>query len=203
KDAKLRGVASSGMLCSAKELGINEDASGLMILDEDLEIGADFRELLDLDDEIIEIDLTPNRGDCLSILGVARDLAAITDQSVDTVEATEINVESTLSKAVHIKDAKDCPKYLGRVIEGVNPRAESPLWMRERLRRSGIRPHGILVDITNLVLLEIGQPLHAFDFTKVDGDITVRRAKNGEKLTLINGDVVTLKDDTLVIADQQ
>ncbi|HIW06454.1 MAG TPA: phenylalanine--tRNA ligase subunit beta [Candidatus Ignatzschineria merdigallinarum] len=203
KDAKLRGVASSGMLCSAKELGINEDASGLMILDEDLEIGVDFRELLDLDDEIIEIDLTPNRGDCLSILGVARDLAAITDQSVDTVEAAEINVESTLSKAVHIEDAKDCPKYLGRVIEGVNPRAESPLWMRERLRRSGIRPHGILVDITNLVLLEIGQPLHAFDFAKVDGDITVRRAKNGEKLTLINEDVVTLKDDTLVIADQQ
>ena len=203
KDAKLRGVASSGMLCSAKELGISDDASGLMILDEDLEIGADFRELLDLDDEIIEIDLTPNRGDCLSILGVARDVAAITGQEADSVERPEITVESPLKKAVAIENSADCPKYLGRVIEGVNPKAPSPLWMRERLRRSGIRPHGILVDITNLVLLEIGQPLHAFDFTKVTGDIVVRRAKEGEKLTLINEDVVTLKSDTLVIADQQ
>lgn len=203
KDTKLRGVASSGMLCSAKELGINEDASGLMILDEDLEVGADFRELLDLDDEIVEIDLTPNRGDCLSILGVARDLAAITGQAVDSVERPEIKVESALTKAITIEDSVDCPKYLGRVIEGVNPAAESPLWMRERLRRSGIRPHGVLVDITNLVLLELGQPLHAFDFTKVEGDITVRRAKDGEKLKLINEDVVTLKSDTLVIADHQ
>ncbi len=203
KDAKLRGVASSGMLCSAKELGINEDASGLMILDAELEVGADFRALLDLDDEIIEIDLTPNRGDCLSILGVARDIAAITGQEADSVERPEVTVESTLTKAVSIENSADCPKYLGRVIEGVDPKAPSPLWMRERLRRSGIRPHGILVDITNLVLLEIGQPLHAFDFAKVTGDIMVRRAKEGEKLTLINEDVVTLKSDTLVIADQQ
>ena len=203
KDAKLRGVASSGMLCSAKELGINEDASGLMILDAELEVGADFRALLDLDDEIIEIDLTPNRGDCLSILCVARDIAAITGQEADSVERPEVTVESTLTKAVSIENSADCPKYLGRVIEGVDPKAPSPLWMRERLRRSGIRPHGILVDITNLVLLEIGQPLHAFDFAKVTGDIMVRRAKEGEKLTLINEDVVTLKSDTLVIADQQ
>lgn len=203
KDAKLRGVASSGMLCSAKELGINEDASGLMILADDLAIGADFRELLDLDDEIIEIDLTPNRGDCLSILGVARDVAAITGQEVKAFEAPEAIVENTLTKAVTIENTQDCPKYLGRVIEGVNQKAETPLWMCERLRRSGIRPHGILVDITNYVLLEIGQPLHAFDFAKVTGDIQVRRAKEGEKITLINEDVIALKNDTLVIADDQ
>ena len=203
KDAKLRGVASSGMLCSAKELGINEDASGLMILADDLEIGADFRELLDLDDEIIEIDLTPNRGDCLSILGVARDVAAITGQEVKAFEAPVAIVENTLTKAVTIENTQDCPKYLGRVIEGVNQKAETPLWMCERLRRSGIRPHGILVDITNYVLLEIGQPLHAFDFAKVTGDIQVRRAKEGEKITLINEDVIALKNDTLVIADDQ
>lgn len=203
KDAKLRGVASSGMLCSAKELGINEDASGLMILADDLEIGADFRELLDLDDEIIEIDLTPNRGDCLSILGVARDVAAITGQEVKAFEAPVAVVENTLTKAVTIENTQDCPKYLGRVIEGVNQKAETPLWMCERLRRSGIRPHGILVDITNYVLLEIGQPLHAFDFAKVTGDIQVRRAKEGEKITLINEDVIALKNDTLVIADDQ
>ena len=203
KDAKLRGVASSGMLCSAKELGINEDASGLMILADDLEIGADFRELLDLDDEIIEIDLTPNRGDCLSILGVARDVAAITGQEVKAFEAPVAVVENTLTKAVTIENTQDCPKYLGRVIEGVNQKAETPLWMCERLRRSGIRPHGILVDITNYVLLEIGQPLHAFDFAKVAGDIQVRRAKEGEKITLINEDVIALKNDTLVIADDQ
>lgn len=203
KDAKLRGVASSGMLCSAKELGINEDASGLMILADDLAIGADFRELLDLDDEIIEIDLTPNRGDCLSILGVARDVAAITGQEVKAFEAPEAIVENTLTKAVTIENTQDCPKYLGRVIEGVNQNAETPLWMCERLRRSGIRPHGILVDITNYVLLEIGQPLHAFDFAKVTGDIQVRRAKEGEKITLINEDVIALKNDTLVIADDQ
>lgn len=203
KDAKLRGVASSGMLCSAKELGINEDASGLMILADDLAIGADFRELLDLDDEIIEIDLTPNRGDCLSILGVARDVAAITGQEVKACEAPEAIVENTLTKAVTIENTQDCPKYLGRVIEGVNQKAETPLWMCERLRRSGIRPHGILVDITNYVLLEIGQPLHAFDFAKVTGDIQVRRAKEGEKITLINEDVIALKNDTLVIADDQ
>lgn len=203
KDAKLRGVASSGMLCSAKELGINEDASGLMILADDLAIGADFRELLDLDDEIIEIDLTPNRGDCLSILGVARDVAAITGQEVKAFEAPVAIVENTLTKAVTIENTQDCPKYLGRVIEGVNQKAETPLWMCERLRRSGIRPHGILVDITNYVLLEIGQPLHAFDFAKVTGDIQVRRAKEGEKITLINEDVIALKNDTLVIADDQ
>ncbi len=203
KDAKLRGVASSGMLCSAKELGVNEDASGLMILDDSLEVGADFRALFNLDDEIIEIDLTPNRGDCLSILGVARDVAAITGQTAKAFEAPAIKVESALTKAISIEDSADCPKYLGRVIEGVNPNAPSPLWMEERLRRSGIRPHGLLVDVTNLVLLEVGQPLHAFDYDKLEGDIRVRRAISGEKLSIINEDVVTLKEDTLVIADEK
>lgn len=203
KDAKLRGVASSGMLCSAKELGINEDASGLMILDDALEIGADFRALLDLDDEIIEIDLTPNRGDCLSILGVARDVAAITGGQAKVFDAKDIAVESALTKAVSVENSADCPKYLCRVVEGINPTAQSPLWMEERLRRSGIRPHGLLVDVTNLVLLEVGQPLHAFDFSKIEGDIRVRKAVEGEKLTLINEDVVTLKADTLVIADDK
>ncbi|OYQ81399.1 phenylalanine--tRNA ligase subunit beta [Ignatzschineria sp. F8392] len=203
KDAKLRGVASSGMLCSAKELGVNEDASGLMILDPQTEVGTDFRTLFDLDDEIVEIDLTPNRGDCLSILGVARDLAAITGIDAKSFTAESVPVQSSMVKGVEIEESADCPKYLGRVISGVNPKASTPLWMEERLRRSGIRPHGILVDITNYILLEVGQPLHAFDYAKVAGDILVRRAKEGEKLALINGDTVTLKPDTLVIADQE
>ena len=203
KDAKLRGVASSGMLCSAKELGVNEDASGLMILDPQAEVGADFRALFDLDDEIVEIDLTPNRGDCLSILGVARDLAAITGELAKGFSVESVPVKSSMVKGVEIEKGADCPKYLGRVISGVNPKASTPLWMEERLRRSGIRPHGILVDITNYILLEVGQPLHAFDYAKVVGDILVRRAKEGEKLTLINGDTVTLKPDILVIADQE
>ncbi len=203
KDAKLRGVASSGMLCSAKELGINEDASGLMILDDSLEIGADFRALLDLDDEIIEIDLTPNRGDCLSILGVARDVAAITNGKAKAFEVADVSADSVLTKAVAIENSADCPKYLCRAIEGINPNAASPLWMQERLRRSGIRPHGLLVDVTNFVLLEVGQPLHAFDFSKVEGDIKVRKAVEGETLKLINEDTVKLKADTLVIADEE
>ncbi|GHA02470.1 phenylalanine--tRNA ligase subunit beta [Ignatzschineria ureiclastica] len=203
KDAKLRGVASSGMLCSAKELGLNEDASGLMILDSSLTVGADFREVLHLDDEIVEIDLTPNRGDCLSILGVARDLAAMTGQSVRAFEEAPLTVESTFSKQVVVDNPTDCPKYLGCVIENVNPKAPSPLWMQERLRRSGIRPHGILVDVTNYVLLEVGQPLHAFDIAKIEGDLHVRRARQGEALTLINEDKVTLREDTLVIADEK
>lgn len=203
KDAKLRGVASSGMLCSAKELGVNEDASGLMILDPQTEVGTDFRTLFDLDDEIVEIDLTPNRGDCLSILGVARDLAVITGIDAKSFTAESVPVQSSMMKGVEIEESADCPKYLGRVISDVNPKASTPLWMEERLRRSGIRPHGILVDITNYILLEVGQPLHAFDYAKVAGDILVRRAKEGEKLTLINGDTVTLKPDTLVIADQE
>ncbi len=202
KDAKLRGVPSSGMLCSAKELGINEDASGLMILDNQFEVGADFRELYDLDDTVLEIDLTPNRGDCLSVVGVARDLAAITDQTIAVREQKPQPVEVDTARKITIENGEDCPRYLGRVIENLNPKAETPLWMSERLRRSGIRPHGILVDITNYILLEYGQPMHAFDLAKIDGDLSVRRAKAGEKLALINEEKAELKEDTLVIADE-
>ena len=203
KAAKLRGVPSNGMLCSSKELGVDEDGSGLMALDPSVKVGTCFRELYDLDDRIVDVDLTPNRGDCLSILGVARDVAAISAQSIIQKEIVPVEVSFDEVKNITVENDNDCPRYIGRIVRDLNPNAETPLWMSERLRRCGIRPHGILVDVTNYVLLELGQPLHAFDVNKLEGDITVRRAKAGETLTLINDDKAELKDDTLVIADEK
>ncbi len=203
KATKLRGVDSHGMLCSAKELGLSDDSSGLLALDDDLEVGRDFRELYQLDDPVFELDLTPNRGDCLSILGVARDIAAISGGEIESLEQQPQPVESDLQQKVSVTATEEAPRYLGRVIEGVDPKAPTPLWMSERLRRCGIRPHGILVDITNYILLELGQPLHAFDYDKIEGDITVRKATKGERITLINDETVAIKEGTLLIADDK
>lgn len=201
KPAQLRGVDSCGMLCSARELGLSEDHAGLMILDASLIVGANLREVFDLDDKIIEIDLTPNRGDCLSMLGIAREVAAITNQVIklDPIEKQKVTIDDVIK--INIESPKDCARYLGRFIKNLNPDAPTPFWMSERLRRAGIREHGILVDITNYILIEMGQPLHAFAADKIAGDIYVRRAMDQETLILLDGSNVTLDPNILVIAD--
>ncbi len=202
KASKLRGVHSFGMLCSAKELGIEEDASGLMELPADAPVGTDLREYLQLEDHLIEVDLTPNRADCLSIEGIAREVALLNGLSLD-LPLTAPPVEShavTLPVSLDAPDA--CPRYLGQLIQGVDRAAPTPLWMKERLRRAGVRSLDVIVDVTNYVLLEMGQPLHAFDADRLDRGIRVRYARDGEPLKLLNDQTITLHSDTLVIADE-
>ncbi len=201
--SSLRGVESFGMLCSAKELGLEDSQNGLMALPGDAPIGADLREYLQLNDVAIEIDLTPNRADCLSVEGIAREVALLNgiDRNPPSFKATEASCADTFPVAVDAPD--DCPRYLGRLIKNLDRNAGTPLWMRERLRRSGLRSLGPLVDVTNYVLLELGQPLHAFDAAKLDGGIRVRHGTPGEKLVLLNGQEITLADDVLVIADEK
>ncbi len=201
KPAKLRGVGSEGMLCSEPELGLGEEAGGLMELPEDAPVGASLSEYLGLDDQIMEIDLTPNRADCLSVRGLARELAAIVEKPVTPPQIEAQPAVSARGMDIELLAPEDCPCYIGRVIEGVDAAAETPLWMVERLRRSGIRSLGPIVDITNYVLLELGQPMHAFDLDRISGGIRVRRAEPGERLTLLDGQDVALDTDMLLIAD--
>lgn len=199
--AELRGVGSQGMLCSAAELGLAETSAGLLALPAASLPGQDVRELLDLDDQIIDIDLTPNRGDCLSMAGVAREVGVLNRCHVHDV-ATD-PVEPTLDTAfpVAVSAAAECPRYVGRVIRHLDSKAKTPLWMQERLRRAGLRPVSPIVDVTNYVMLELGQPLHAFDFNKLSGGIEVRYAEAGETLELLNANRVDLDLDTLLITD--
>lgn len=203
KKAKLRGVASQGMLCSAKELGLAEASEGLMPLPSDAPTGADVRDYLGLDDAILEVDLTPNRADCLSLAGIARETALLTGRPLHVPDIDPVPAVHAERLAIDIQAPAACPRYAGRVIHGVNPKAATPLWMKERLRRSGIRSISPLVDVTNYVLIELGQPMHAFDLTKLDGGIVVRLAGAGESLTLLDGQTVTLDPDVLVIADHR
>jgi phenylalanyl-tRNA synthetase beta chain len=202
KKSKLRGVASHGMLCSARELGLGDSNEGLMTLPAELLTGTALFDALDLDDTLIEIDLTPNRGDCLGVEGVAREVGTLTRSPVTpvTVEDVEATIDDTFPVEVQVPEA--CPRYLGRVIRGVNTGAGTPLWMRERLRRSGLRSIDPVVDVTNYVLLELGQPMHAFDLGKLSGAIQVRYANRGEGLSLLDGREVELDEQTLVIADR-
>ena len=203
KKSKLRGVESYGMLCSEKELGLAADANGLMELAADAPVGVDIRDYLSLNDNIIEVDLTPNRADCLSIEGIAREVAVLNkmDWSATPVETASVSHTDILNVSVAATDA--CPRYLGRLIKGVNPKAETPLWMQERLRRSGVRSLSAVVDVTNYVLIELGQPLHAFDAAKLTGNINVRYAKTDESVALLNGQTIKLDSETLVIADDK
>ena len=201
--SSLRGIDSYGMLCSAKELGLEETQSGLMALPADAPVGADLREYLQLNDVAIEVDLTPNRADCLSVEGLAREVALLngiefTPTSTATTPVTHADVIP-----VSVDAPAACPRYLGRLIKQVDRTVATPIWMRERLRRSGLRSLGPLVDVTNYVLLELGQPLHAFDAAKLDGGIHVRLGVPGEKLKLLNEQEITLADDVLVIADEK
>ena len=201
KKAKLRGVESFGMLCAEEELGMAESSDGLMELPESAPVGQDFREYMGLDDKIIEVDLTPNRADCLSLAGLAREVGVLskTDVQGPAIESVAPAIDDKAS--IEVQATEGCPRYLGRVVKGVNVKAETPLWMVEKLRRSDIRSIDPVVDITNYVLLELGQPMHAFDLAKIDGGIRVRMAEQGEKLTLLDGQEVELNDNTLVIAD--
>ncbi|MEE4376890.1 MAG: phenylalanine--tRNA ligase subunit beta [Candidatus Competibacteraceae bacterium] len=201
KATRLRGVESHGMLCSAQELGLGEDDSGLWALPTDATIGADLRELLQLNDRLIELDLTPNRGDCLSVAGIAREVGVLNRCEVTPIAVEPVEPVLDDKFPVTVSDPEDCARYVGRVIRGVNPAAETPLWMIERLRRSGLRSLGPLVDITNYVMLELGQPMHAFDLDKLTDRIDVRRAKPDETLELLNGNTVTPASDTLLITD--
>ncbi len=199
--AKLRGVESAGMLCSARELGLSEEHEGLLELPDELVTGTPLREALALDDTILTLNVTPNRGDVLSVLGVAREVAAITGQKL-APPAMEPVIPATRERfAVRLEEPAACPRFAGRVIQGVNPAARTPLWMRERLRRAGFRPIRPVVDVTNYVMLELGQPLHAYDMRRLRSHIEVRLARAGEKLKLLDGREIEPGPDTFVIAD--
>lgn len=201
KVAKVRGVESFGMLCSTKELGLEGAADGLMVLDEDAPVGEDFRTWLNLDDTLITLKLTPNRADCLSMQGLAREVGAITGAEVRPPQVQDAPIHIQDKALVQVADAEACPLYLGRVVRGIDAQAATPRWMAERLERSGIRPLLAPVDVTNYVLLEMGQPMHAFALTRLNGGIEVRMARAGETLQLLNGQLAELAPDMLVIAD--
>jgi phenylalanyl-tRNA synthetase beta chain len=201
KVAKVRGIESFGMLCSTKELGLEGAADGLMVLPEDAPVGEDFRSWLNLDDTLITLKLTPNRADCLSMQGLAREIGAITGAEVRLPQVHEVESRIQDTVPVQVSASEACPLYLGRVVRGINAQAATPRWMVERLERSGIRPLLAPVDITNYVMLELGQPMHAFALSRLNGGIEVRMAREGERLELLNDQTVELAPDMLVIAD--
>jgi phenylalanyl-tRNA synthetase beta chain len=203
KKAKLRGVESNGMLCSQAELQVGEGNDGLMELPTDAPVGQDFRAYMELDDASIEVDLTPNRGDCLSVAGLAREVGALYDAAVTRPTVATVTAVHDQVVPVEVVASAACPRYLGRVIRNVDLSRPTPLWMVERLRRSDVRSIDAVVDITNYVMLELGQPLHAFDLAEINGGIRVRMAEEGERLVLLDGQEVSLRADTLVIADHQ
>ncbi len=201
KKGKLRGIESFGMLCSATELGMSDKADGLLELPADAPVGMDIRDYLKLNDEIIELAITANRGDCMSMVGVAREVSLLLDVSLTPPVMPAVVARHDATFPVVIEAVEACPRYAGRVIRGVNAQAPTPLWMQEKLRRAGVRSISALVDVTNYVLLELGQPMHAFDLDKLDGGVVVRYARDGETLKMLDGQTATLRRDTLVIAD--
>jgi len=203
KAAKLRGVESFGMLCSAKELGIDADASGLLELPLDAPAGQPLADYLGLPDASFELKLTPNRPDCLGLVGLAHDVAALFGSHVKAVAQAAVPVGSEARRGIRLEAGKDAPRYLGRIIEGIDLAAKTPLWLAERLRRAGMRPINAVVDVTNYVMLELGQPLHAFDNDTLDGDIVVRHARAGETLKLLDGSEAKLDDGFVLIADEK
>jgi phenylalanyl-tRNA synthetase beta chain len=200
--ANLRGVESQGMLCSARELGLSDDASGLFLLPQDAPLGTDVADYLDLNDTLITLKLTPNRGDCLSVAGLAREIAALTSAMLTPTSIQPVNPTLADKRNVILQDGSACPLYCGRVIKLNNPNAQTPTWMQARLERAGLRPISPVVDVTNYVMLELGQPLHAFDQQKLRSDIVVRFAQPGETLVLLNQQSVYLTAELLVIADE-
>ncbi|MFP4264029.1 MAG: phenylalanine--tRNA ligase subunit beta [Halomonas sp.] len=204
RKAKLRGQESRGMICSASELGLEEETSpGILELPGDAPVGEEFRSWLGLDDHTIEVDLTPNRGDCLSLKGLAREVGVLNRLPVAGPAIAAVAPAHDETFPVRVEDAERCPRYLGRLIKGVNVGAETPLWMVERLRRGGVRSIDPVVDVTNYVMLELGQPLHAFDRANLHGAVIVRLAREGERLVLLDGQEVNLDGATLVIADER
>ena len=199
--AKLRGVESRGMLCSSKELGLGDSNAGILELPQDAPLGTALREYLQLDDTVLELNVTANRGDAMSIIGVAREVAALSEAALHSPAGASVGNVLSDQQSVRLEDAAACPKFVGRIIRGIDNTRPTPLWLRERLRRAGVRCISPAVDVTNYVLLELGQPMHAYDLAKVSGSIVARTAKAGEALRLLDGRDTTLDADMLVIAD--
>ncbi|MGM8900052.1 phenylalanine--tRNA ligase subunit beta, partial [Psychrobacter sp. 1Y4] len=205
KKSKLRGVASNGMLCGASEIDLVDDIDGLLELPEDAPVGTDIREYLGLDNQILDISITPNRGDCFSVRGIAREISVINDLPVQLPEIPDNVVASDngATPAVTVDAVEACPRYLLQSISNIDRSIDTPKWMQDALVQSGLRSHNFLVDMTNYVLMELGQPLHAFDADTIEGDIVVRLAQPDETITLLNEQTVTLTGDELVIADDK
>lgn len=201
KAAKLRGVESFGMLCASNELGLDEESAGIVELDEDLVIGQPLMQALDLNDSVLDIDLTPNRSDCLSIEGVAREVAALNSLAMNVVDMPKIAQDIEDQFEVNVQSQSDCPRYCGRILRNVDTKASTPIWMQERLRRGGVRCINFVVDVCNYVMLELGQPMHAFDLDKLSDKIIVRMAQDNEKLILLDGKEIALDSSSLIIAD--
>lgn len=199
--SKIRGVVSNGMLCSAVELGLGSESDGILELPEAAAAGTDLTELLELPDPVIDVDITPNRGDCFSVLGIARDVAALTETPLTGPALAEPPSATETVQTVQRPQPDACPRFAHCVVEGIDPSARSPLWMTERLRKSGLRPIHPVVDVTNYVMLELGQPLHAYDRDKLDGAVRPRFAERGESVQLLDESTVELNDDTVVITD--
>ena len=202
RKSRIRGELSQGMLCSARELGLGEEADGILELDADAPIGDDLVDWLGLEDTVVELGLTPNRGDCLCIAGVAREIAVASRVAMQPRESPVVKPRIGDVLPIALEAPQRCPRYVGRVVRGIDPGARSPLWMTERLRRCGVRPLSAVVDVTNYVMLELGQPMHAFDLARLDSGIRVRNGRDGERLTLLDGSVIELDGDALVIADE-
>ncbi|HDR1126112.1 TPA: phenylalanine--tRNA ligase subunit beta [Pasteurella multocida] len=202
KKTKLRGQPSEGMLCSFSELGIDVESSGIIELPQDAPVGTNLRDYLTLDDNTVEISLTPNRADCLSIAGIAREIGVVNKLAANTPHFESVKATITDKVDIQLHAPEACPRYLLRVVKNVNVQAPSPMWLQEKLRRCGIRSIDPVVDVTNYILLELGQPMHAFDAAKVAQPVQVRMAKSGEALVLLDGSTAKLKDNTLLIADQ-
>jgi len=199
--ASLRGVESAGMLCSGRELGLSDEQEGILELSADVETGRALREALELDDVVLSLNVTPNRGDVLSMIGIAREVAAIADRKLTPPVMQPVPAANRSKFPVRLDAPAGCPRFGGRVIQGVDPAARTPVWMRERLRRAGLRPISPVVDVTNYVMLELGQPLHAYDLRRLTSHIEVRPARAGERLALLDGREIALDPDVLVIAD--
>ncbi|MDX2417473.1 MAG: phenylalanine--tRNA ligase subunit beta, partial [Xanthomonadales bacterium] len=202
RKARLRGVESFGMACSARELGLSNDHSGLLELPLDAPLGMDVRDFLELNDYAIEVELTPNRADCLSIRGIAQDVSASCNVPLTVPEIKPVSSSINDTIEVTLDAPEDCPRYVGRIIRGIDPTAATPLWMVEALRRSGIRSISATVDATNFVLIELGQPMHAFDLDQLKGGISVRRGRQGETLELLDGKQADVDDSLLAICDE-
>lgn len=202
KETKLRGELSQGMLCSKEELGLAESSDGILELADDAPLGTDLRAYLQLDDHVLALDLTPNRADCLSVMGVARELAALNQLSLSLPHLVHITPEHADCVNVQVNAFDACPSYAGRLIKGIAPQAQTPIFIQERLRRGDIRPSHPVVDVLNYVMLALGQPMHAFDFQTLKGDLQVRYARSGETITVLNGQVCPLDEQQLVIADE-
>jgi phenylalanyl-tRNA synthetase beta chain len=200
KEAELRGVKSQGMICSESELGISDDHSGIMVLDARAEVGKPLAQELNIGGTVLEAEITPNRSDCFSMVGIAREAAAVFNRKLQNLKVEKPEVKSKKAIKVEVAEKELCPRYIAKVVEGLKI-GPSPKWMQDRLAAAGVRPINNVVDVTNYVMLEWGQPMHAFDMSKVDGKIVVRRAKEGEKLTTLDGVERKLTKEDLVIAD--